>query len=45
MSKNKDIGDIKQKVIPILKEYKVSKADIFGSYARGENNKQSDIEF
>ena len=44
MNKNKSIAAIKQKVIPILKEYKVSKAGIFGSYARGENKKKSDID-
>ena len=44
MKKNKDIEEIKQKVIPILKEYKIIKAGIFGSYARGENKKRSDVD-
>ena len=44
MDKNKALTEIKQKIIPILKEYKVSKAGIFGSYARGENRKKSDID-
>ena len=40
----KDIGRIKQKVTKILKEHGVKKAGIFGSYARGEQNKNSDID-
>lgn len=41
---NKEIESIKKKIMPILKEYKVTKAGIFGSYARGENNKKSDVD-
>lgn len=41
---NKEIEAIKQKVIPVLKENKVTKAGIFGSYARGEQNKKSDVD-
>jgi predicted nucleotidyltransferase len=44
MIKNKAIEEIKQKVIPILKEYKISKAGIFGSYARGEQKTKSDVD-
>lgn len=36
--------DIKQKTIPILKRYGVTKAAVFGSYARGEAKKNSDID-
>ncbi|HLD55036.1 MAG TPA: nucleotidyltransferase family protein [Candidatus Nanoarchaeia archaeon] len=38
------IKSIKQKIIPILKKNKVIKAGIFGSYARGEQKKNSDID-
>ena len=41
---NKEIQTIKQKIIPILKKNKVSKAGIFGSYARGEQNGKSDVD-
>ncbi len=44
MRNNKSIKEIKRKIIPILKEYKVSKAGIFGSYARGEQKKKSDLD-
>lgn len=33
-----------QKIIPILKRGGVAKAGIFGSYARGEERKRSDID-
>ena len=38
------IEEIKKKIIPILKKNKVVKAGIFGSYARGEETKDSDID-
>jgi predicted nucleotidyltransferase len=44
MRKNEEMENIKKKIIPILKEYKVTKAGIFGSYARGEQKKNSDID-
>lgn len=31
-------------MIPILKKYEVKKCSIFGSFARGENDKNSDID-
>ena len=44
----KDLEEIKKilkKELPYLKEkYKVKKIGIFGSYIRGENKKQSDID-
>lgn len=40
----KDIERIKLKVMPVLKRYGVVKAGIFGSYARGDNKKNSDID-
>lgn len=41
---NKEIENIKEKIIPILKKYGVTKAGIFGSFARGENKKKSDVD-
>ena len=35
---------IKYKIIEILKKYDIKEAGIFGSYARGENKKSSDID-
>ena len=35
---------LKEKIIKILKKNKVVKAGIFGSYARGEEKKDSDID-
>ena len=44
MGKNDEIEKIKSKIIPILKKHKVTKAGIFGSYARGEQKKKSDVD-
>ena len=41
---NKDIRRLQKKIIPILKKNKVVRAGIFGSYARGESKKKSDID-
>ena len=41
---NREIEKIKSKIIAVLKKNKVSKAGIFGSYSRGEQNKNSDID-
>ncbi|MBT3404734.1 nucleotidyltransferase family protein [archaeon] len=41
---NNKISAIKKKVIPTLKKYNVKRAGIFGSYARGNENKKSDID-
>ncbi|MGB9798056.1 MAG: nucleotidyltransferase family protein [bacterium] len=38
------IEEIKNKIIPILKKYKVKKAGIFGSVARGKTTEKSDID-
>lgn len=38
------IDQIKSKVIPILKQAGVTKSAIFGSYARGDQTKGSDID-
>lgn len=41
---NKSIKRIKLKALPLLRKYNVVKAGIFGSYARGDNKKNSDID-
>jgi len=41
---NKNIEEIKQKITPVLRQYKVTKAGIFGSFARGEQKKGSDVD-
>ncbi|MEM5811664.1 MAG: nucleotidyltransferase family protein [Candidatus Aenigmatarchaeota archaeon] len=38
------LNELKKKILPILKNYDVIKAGIFGSFARGEANKKSDID-
>lgn len=38
------IEEIKKKVVPILKNYPVDKAILFGSYAKGEADNKSDID-
>src|SRR3989344_1830551 len=35
---------LKQKILPILKDKKIRKAGIFGSYVRGEQKKESDVD-
>lgn len=44
MLKNKEFQNYKKIIIPILKKNQVVKAGIFGSVARGENTKKSDID-
>ena len=39
------IETIREKVIPIAKKYGVKKISLFGSYARGDADEQSDIDF
>ena len=39
-----EINKLKPKIIKILKKYGVKKAGIFGSYARGEQKKKSDVD-
>ncbi|MDP2946605.1 MAG: nucleotidyltransferase family protein [Nanoarchaeota archaeon] len=44
MDKAMEFEIIKKSIIPILKKHKVKRAGIFGSYARGEQNKKSDVD-
>ncbi|RLG15171.1 hypothetical protein DRN69_03510 [Candidatus Pacearchaeota archaeon] len=39
-----EVANLKKKIIPILKRNNVVKAGIFGSFARGEAKKRSDID-
>ena len=41
---NKKIEEIKKKIVRILRKNKVVRAGIFGSYARGEQTKASDVD-
>lgn len=38
------IDEIKDKIIPIAEQYNLSKVYLFGSYARGEADENSDID-
>lgn len=42
--KQKEIENLKKKIVLLLKKEGVKKAGIFGSYARGEQKKNSDID-
>ncbi len=39
-----NIEEIKEKILPLLKKYEVQKAALFGSFVRGENREDSDID-
>ncbi|MDP3042757.1 MAG: nucleotidyltransferase family protein [Candidatus Omnitrophota bacterium] len=39
-----DINKIKQKILPILQEYGIGKAALFGSFVRDEMEEDSDID-
>lgn len=39
-----ELKKLKSKIIKVLKKHKVAKAGLFGSYARGEQKKNSDID-
>ena len=39
------IGDIKKRAIPIVIKYGINSFGLFGSYARGEANENSDLDF
>lgn len=41
---SRQIQRIKKQIVPILKKYKVKRAGIFGSYASGEQKRNSDID-
>ena len=41
---NKELQKLKSKIVKVLKAYGIKRAGIFGSYARGEQKKKSDID-
>ncbi len=41
---DKELDILKQKIVEVLKNKNIKKAGIFGSFARGENNKKSDVD-
>jgi len=44
MRQNNHIETIMKKIVPILKKNNVVRAGIFGSFARGEQKKNSDVD-
>jgi predicted nucleotidyltransferase len=38
------IEEIKEKILPILRKYQVSRAGVFGSVVRGEETEDSDVD-
>lgn len=40
----KEVEELKSKIVPILKHYKIKRAGIFGSYATGKQRKKSDVD-
>ncbi len=39
------IDEIKQRSVPIAQKYGIARLGLFGSYARGEQNEHSDLDF
>ena len=39
-----DLNQIKKKVIPVFRKFRVKKAGLFGSVVRGDNKKNSDVD-
>ncbi|MBI2647166.1 nucleotidyltransferase family protein [Candidatus Woesearchaeota archaeon] len=44
MANKNELRKLQQKIVPILKSNNVVRAGIFGSYARGEAKKMSDVD-
>ena len=42
--KKKEVAKLKEDIFVILKDKKVKRAGLFGSYARGEQKKDSDVD-
>ena len=45
MAMSRSIQSIRRRVVPVLRRYGVRKASVFGSFARGEQRKTSDVDF
>ena len=41
---NRALQRLKQQIVPVLRKHDVIRAGIFGSYARGEQKKKSDVD-
>ncbi len=41
---SKDLQTIRKQTVPILRRYGVKRASVFGSFARGDNKKKSDVD-
>ena len=44
IAKRYSLEELREIIIPIAKKYHISKVYLFGSYARGDYNEQSDID-
>ncbi len=44
IDKKTEIEELNEKITPILKKYSVKRAGLFGSYTRGEQKENSDID-
>jgi|ERR1035437_1664168 predicted nucleotidyltransferase len=44
MKDDKKLNEIKEQIEPVLKKYPISYAGIFGSFARGEERSESDVD-
>jgi len=42
--RNMELEEIREKIIPLLRSYGVKKAALFGSFVRGEEREDSDID-
>lgn len=42
--KGKELEILKERIVRVLKKYKIKKAEIFGSYVRGEQKENSNID-
>lgn len=41
---NMELEGLKKKIIPVLERYEVNRAAVFGSFVRGEQKEESDID-
>ncbi len=44
MKNSKKLKEIKDQIEPVLKKYPISYAGVFGSFARGEEKSESDVD-
>ena len=44
MKNNQELNKMKPKIVKVLKKHGIKKAGVFGSYARGEQKKKSDVD-